>query len=59
MVKNLPANAGDAGDMVQSQDPEDPLGKEMATNSSILPGKSHAQWSLVGYSLPIQRVSKT
>ena len=29
---NLPANAGDTGQ-------EDPLGKEMATHSSILPGK--------------------
>ena len=59
MVKSLPANAVDAGDTVQSQDPEDPLEKEMATNSSILPGKFHAQWSLVSYSLSMQRVSKT
>ena len=29
---------------------EDPLEKEMATCSSILPGKSHGQRSLVGYS---------
>ena len=29
---------------------EDPLEKEMATHSSILPGKSHGQRSLVGYS---------
>ena len=29
---------------------EDPLEKEMTTHSSILPGKSHGQRSLVGYS---------
>ena len=27
-----------------------PWGQEMATHSSILPGKSHGQWSLEGYS---------
>ena len=37
MVKSLPANAVDAGDTVQSQDPEDPLEEEMATYFSILP----------------------
>ena len=30
---------------------EDPLEKEMATNSVFWPGKSHGQRSLVGYSL--------
>ena len=35
MVKNLPANAGDARDWVQSLGWEDPLEKEMATYSSI------------------------
>ena len=29
---------------------EDPLEKEMATHSGILPGKSHRQRSLAGYS---------
>ena len=29
---------------------EDPLEKEMATHSSILPGKSQGQRSLAGYS---------
>ena len=29
---------------------EDPLEKEMATYSSILPGESHGQRSLAGYS---------
>ena len=44
MVKNLPAKQ----EMwVQSQ--EDPLEKEMATHSSILPGEFHGQRSLVSY----------
>jgi hypothetical protein len=34
---------------VQSLDQEDPLEEEMATHSSILPGESHGQRSLVGY----------
>ena len=29
---------------------EDPLEKEMVTNSSFLPGESHGQGSLAGYS---------
>ena len=37
MVKNPPADAGDAGDMVQSlTGQEDPLEKETAKHSSIL-----------------------
>ena len=36
VVKNPPASAGDARDMVRSLDQEDPLDKEMATHSSIL-----------------------
>ena len=47
MVKNPRANKGDR-DLSLGQ--EDPLEKEMATHSSILPGKSHGQWSLAGYS---------
>ena len=35
---------------VQSLGQEDPLEKEMAPHSSTLPGKSHGQRSLVGYS---------
>ena len=35
---------------VQSLGREDLLEKEMATHSSILPGKSHGWWSLVGCS---------
>ena len=35
---------------VQSLGQEDPLEKEMATYSVFLPGESHGQKSLVGYS---------
>ena len=48
MIKNLPAMQ-ETG--VQSLGQEDPLEKEMATHSSILPGEFHGQRSLVGYSL--------
>ena len=47
MVKNLPAMQET---WVQSLRQEDPLEKEMATHSSILPGEFHGQRSLVGYS---------
>ena len=46
MVKNPPANARDMG---SSPGQEDPLEKEMATNSTILSWKSHGQRSLMGY----------
>ena len=47
MVKNLFAMQ----EMwVRSLGQEDPLEKEMATHSGFLPGKSHGQRSLVGYS---------
>ena len=36
---------------VRSLGQEDTLGKEMATHSSLLAGKSHAQKSLAGHSL--------
>ena len=35
---------------ISSLGQEDPLEKEMATHSSILPGKFHGQRSLEGYS---------
>ena len=50
MVRNLPTNAGDAGDLGSTPDQEDPLEKGMATHSPLLPGESHKQRSLVGYS---------
>ena len=47
MVKNLPAMWET---QVRSLGWEDPLEEEMATHSVFLPGKSHGQTSLVGYS---------
>ena len=48
IVKNLPA-IWETG--VRSLGREDPLEKEVATHSSILPGKSYGQRSLVGYTV--------
>ena len=45
MVKDLPAMQET---QVQTLGQEDPLEKEMETQSSILAGKSHGQRSLVG-----------
>ena len=45
LVKNLPAMQETP---VHSLGQEDPLEKGMATHSSILPGESHGQGSLVG-----------
>ena len=47
MLKNPPADAGDAGSIPGQ---EDPLEKEMATTPVFLPGKSQEQKNLVGYS---------
>ena len=47
LVKNLPTMQET---QIQPLGQEDPLEEEMATHSSILPGKSHGQGSLVGYS---------
>ena len=49
-VKNLPASAGDMEMQVQSLGWEDPLEKGMATTPVFLPGESHGQRSLAGYS---------
>ena len=46
MVQNLPAVQETE---VQSLGQEDPMEKEMATHSSILPGEAHGQRSLAGY----------
>ena len=57
MVKNLPANTGNARDRVQSLDREDPLEKEIATHSGITawkipwteePGRLHSMGSQRG-----------
>ena len=47
MVKNLPAMQET---QVQSLDREDPLEKGMVPTPVFLPGESHGQRSLVGYS---------
>ena len=47
LVKNLPAMQET---WVWFLGQEDPLEKGMATDSSILPGESHGQRSLAGYS---------
>ena len=48
-VKNLPVMQETQETWVQSLGQEDPLEKEMATHSSILPVKSPGQRSLVNY----------
>ena len=53
LVKNLPANARDI--RVEGSFPglgkwEDPLVEGMATTPVFLPGESHGQRSLLGYS---------
>ena len=48
MVKNPPANDGTQETQVQYLGWEDPLEKEMAIQSSILPGIFLAQRSLTG-----------
>ena len=51
VVKTLPANAETQEIWVRSLGREDPLEKEMAQLTPVfLPGKSHGQRSLVGYS---------
>ena len=54
MVKNPPANAGDARDVGSiprsGRGQEEALEEEMATHSSILAWESHGQRSMAGYS---------
>ena len=50
VVKNQPANEEDVKDVGSTPGLEDPLEEGMGTHSSILPGESHGQRSLVGYS---------
>ena len=47
MIKNTPAMQET---WVQSLVPEESLEKEMATTPAFLPGESHGQRSLAGYS---------
>ena len=50
VVKSLPANSGDIGDVVSILGRKDPLEEGMATHLSILAGESHGQRNLAGYS---------
>ena len=50
MVKNPPVKAGDLRNRGSIPGEEDPLEEGMVTHSSFLPGESHGQRSLVGYS---------
>ena len=50
MVKNLPANAGDSGDMGLVPGLGISLGEGNGNRSSILAGESQGERSLVGYS---------
>ena len=50
MIKNLPPNARDSRDSSLILGSGDVLEEEMALTPVFLPGKSHGQMSLVGYS---------
>ena len=50
MAEQLKRLSGMRETWVRSLGREDPLEKEMATHSVFLPGESHGQRSLVGYS---------
>ena len=50
MVKNPSANAGDTGDMDLILGQEDLLEVKWKTTPAFLPGKSHGQRCLAGYS---------
>ena len=52
VVKNPPAKQEMQARFL---DREDPLEKEMATHSNILPGKSHKQRNLAGYNLWVNK----
>ena len=51
MIKNLSANAGDTKDSGPIPESGDLLEEGVATHPVFLPGESHGQRSLVGYSL--------
>ena len=50
VVKNPPANAGDMRLGFNPWVRKIPWRREWQPTSVLLPGKSHGQWSLVGYS---------
>ena len=47
LIKNLPANAGDVGSIL---DQDDPLERKWQPTPVFLPGESRGQGSLAGYS---------
>ena len=47
LIKNLPANAGDVGSILGQ---DDPWSRKWQPNPVFLPGESHGQGSLAGYS---------
>ena len=53
VVKNPPANAGDAGSTLAGKDPQR---RKWLPAPVFLPGEFHTQRSLVGYSLWVCRV---
>ena len=50
VLKNQPTNSEDVRDQVRPLCQEDPLEEEMATPPIFLPGETHGQRSLAGYS---------
>ena len=56
MVKNLSASAGDTGDSGSIPGVKRSPGGGNRTHSNILPGKSHEQRRLVGYSPQCHKV---
>ena len=50
VVKHPPANAGETRDVVRSLDLEDPCRRKWQPIPVVLPGKSHRQRGLEGYS---------
>ena len=57
MVKNLPANAGDIKDAGVVPGWEDPQRRAWQLTPIFVPGESHGQRSLVGYSPQGQKES--
>ena len=57
MVKNLPANVGDARDLVRSLDQEDSLEEEIATHSSLLAWR--IPWTGEPDRAPVYEVAKS
>ena len=50
VIKNLPANAGDTGDWFDLKVSKIPWRRAWQSTPVFLPGESHGQRSLVGYS---------